>query len=64
MDIKEMLTLMYQDRFKYLKEHEIDYVEALYKKIVYSRREAEGNDEANIRKMFKVFLTRSFKNKA
>ncbi len=64
MDIQEMLTQMYQGRFKHLNEHEIDYVEALYKKIIYSRRAPDGNDEANIRKLFKVFVTRTFKNNA
>lgn len=61
MDLKEILTQMFNDRFHYLTEHECDYIEAMYKKIVYSRRAPEGNDEVNIRRIFKIYLTRKMK---
>ncbi len=61
MDIQEMLNKMYQDRYKYMSDHEITYIESLYKKIIYARRKPDGNDEANIRKMYKIFVTRTFR---
>lgn len=61
MDINEILTQMYRDRHKHMTEHEIDFIEAMYKKIVYGRRNAEGTEEANIRRMYKIFIARSFK---
>lgn len=56
-----MLTKMYNERYKHMTEHEIDFIEAMYKKIVYSRRNPEGTEEANIRKMYKIFAIRTFK---
>lgn len=61
MELNEMLTKMYNERYKHMTEHEIDFIEAMYKKIVYSRRNPEGTEEANIRKMYKIFAIRTFK---
>jgi hypothetical protein len=61
MDLKEMLSKMYEDRYKYMSDHEITYIESLYKKIIYARREPDGFDDANIRKMYKIFVTRTFR---
>lgn len=61
MDSREQLLQIYEGRYKYLSDHEITYVEALYKKIIYANRPADGNDDANIKKMYKIFITRSFK---
>jgi len=61
MELKEMLAKMYEDRYKYLIDHEITYIESLHKKIIYARRNPDGNDEANIRRMYKIFVTRTFR---
>ncbi|TNE70618.1 hypothetical protein EP331_11695 [bacterium] len=59
MELQEIILQMYNGRYKHLTEHEIDFIEAMYKKIIYSRRAPEGSDEASIRRMYKVFIKRS-----
>ena len=61
MELNEILTKMYNDRFNHMSDHEVAYIEAMYKKIVYGRRKPEGTEEANIRRMFKIFTARSLK---
>ena len=61
MDIKQQLLQMYEGRDKYMNDHEITYIESLYKKIIYANRPPDGFDEANIKKMYKIFIARSFR---
>lgn len=61
MELNDLLTNMYNKRFEHMTEHEIDFIEDMYKKIVYSRREPEGTEDANIRRMYKIFIARTFK---
>lgn len=58
MDIKNILTQMYEQRYEVMKDHEVDFIEKMYKKIVYSNREAVGNEENSIKTMYRVFLSR------
>jgi hypothetical protein len=61
MDSKQMLVQMYDGRYKHMSDHEITYIESLHKKIIYANRPPDGNDEVNIKKMYKIFITRSFR---
>lgn len=58
MDLKSILTQMYEERFEIMRDHEIDFITTMYKKIVYSGREPEGFEERTIKKMYRVFLSR------
>lgn len=58
MDLKSILTQMYEQRYEIMRDHEIDFITAMYKKIVYSGREPEGHEEQTIKKMYRVYLSR------
>lgn len=53
--------MMYQERDLYLHDHEINFIESMYTKIVYGRRKAEDSEEATIKRMYRIFLSRKLK---
>jgi hypothetical protein len=42
-----------------LKEHEKDFVESLFMKCVYGRREADPTEIKTLKRMYQIFLLRS-----
>lgn len=42
-----------------LRDHEKDFVEAMFKKCVYGRRQAEPSEVKTLKKMYQMFLLRS-----
>jgi hypothetical protein len=49
---------MYEQRHEIMRDHEIDFITSMYKKIVYSGREPEGHEEQTIKKMYRIYLSR------
>ena len=43
----------------YLREHEQDYVETIYKKVIYSNRAADPAEIKTIKKIYQMYLVRS-----
>lgn len=63
MDIKTMIKEMYnQLNSSYLKDHERDYVEKMYTKLVYANRPAEGSDTKTVKRLYQIYLSRKTGN--
>ena len=59
MEIQEMLKTLHQDRHNSLiHDHELDFIESMYTKIVYSGRDAEPSEVQSIKKLFQIYMTR------
>jgi hypothetical protein len=59
-EIEFIITRLYDAiNSNLLKEHEKDYVEAMYKKCIYSRREADPNEIKTLKRMYQIFLMRA-----
>jgi len=59
MDLKMMIDTMHDEiNSSYLREHEAEYIEKAYKKIVYSGRDPDAAEIKTIKKMYQMYLKR------
>lgn len=62
MDTQEMLKTLYNDRHNSIvSDHELDFIESMYTKIVYSGREPEPTEVQSVKKLFQIYMTRKMK---
>lgn len=59
-EITPILKRLYDDiNSSHLREHEQDYIESLYKKVLYSNRDADAMEIKTIKKIYQLYLVRS-----
>ncbi len=62
METDEMLKTLYKDRHNSIvHDHELDFIESMYTKIVYSGRDPEPSEIQSIKKLFQIYMTRKMK---
>ncbi len=59
-EIEFIITRLYDSiNSPLLRDHEKDFVEAMFKKVVYGRRAAEPSEIKTLKKMYQMFLLRA-----
>lgn len=62
MEVQEMVKKLHNNiNSASLSEHEQEYVEKMYMKLIYSRRPAEPAEIKTIKRLYQLYLARSIK---
>lgn len=62
MELEEMVKKLHRNKESHaLMDHEKEFIEQMYTKLIYSGRPAEGTETKTIKKLYQLFLKRSLK---